>query len=313
VRKPTDEEFMQLNVIDINAKVERVANLFGMAEFENDVLALETGGVNRDAFKPFWDQFGDKFVLRPRELSIFFGSRGSYKSTVVTYLAAQFLLEGAGKVGLLSYELDPADVLLLLTTQMANTVDYHLGFRKRVLDRFNDKILMIDEMTDAPHSAIAKIKACLEADCKLVILDCLQRVNMPSNDIDLERQFVIETTNLARQHNAHVIVVHHSRKGSHHDGDNPFPTVDDLKGSGGLADNAMNVVAVWSNKKKKELQWAMEKEGHQPTIEERDLLDMPDVVLDVKKQRKGRFEGRIGLWRTEARAFHRKGARVPTL
>lgn len=313
MKKPTDEEFMQLNVIDINAKVERVTSLFGMAEFESEVLALEAGGVNQGAFKPFWDKFGDKFVLRPRELSIFFGSRGSYKSTVVSYLAADFLMQGCGKVGLLSYELDPADVLLMLTSQMANTADYHPAFRRRVLERFSNEILLIDEMADAPHSAIAKIKACLEAGCKLVILDCLQRVHMPSNDIDLERQFVIEATNLAREHDAHVIIVHHSRKGSHHDGDNPFPTVDDLKGSGGLADNAMNVVAVWSNKKKKDLQWKIENENHKPTPDDQELLELPDVVLDVKKQRKGRFEGRIGLWRTEARAFHRKGARVPTL
>ena len=304
---------LQLSAIDINAKVEHMANLFDMWEFEDRVVELETGGRDKGAFRPFWDQFGDKFVIRPKELSIFFGSRGSFKSTVVNYLAADFIMAG-GKVGLISYEMEPEDLLLLMTSQLANCSDYHPGFRQKMLDRLNDKLLLIDEMTDEPPAAIAKIKACLENGCGLVILDCLQRINMPSNDIDLERMFVVAATNLARLHNAHVIIVHHSRKGSHTDGDNPWPTVDDLKGSGGLADNAMNVIAVWSNKKKKDLQWRIDHEGYKVIDpDEIDLLGKPDVCLDVKKQRKGRFEGVIGLWRTEARAFHRKGAIVKTL
>lgn len=312
MKKPTDDEFMQIAALGINSKVERVANIFPPSEFESRWEQLERDGRNKGAFKPFWDQFGDRFVLRPRELTIFFGSRGSYKSTVVNYLAAQYLMESAGKVGLISYEMEPEDLLYLFVEQMANSATFTPEFSRHALNRIEHNLLLIDEMVDSPHSAIAKIHAMMEMDCKLVILDCLQRVNMPSNDIDLERQFVVAASNLARQHDAHVIIVHHSRKGSHHDGDNPFPTVDDLKGSGGLADNAHNVVAAWSNKKKKELIIKMEN-SYQPDMDEHDLLEMPDVVLDVKKQRKGRFEGRIGLWRTEARAFHRKGARVPTL
>jgi hypothetical protein len=91
-----------------------------------------------------------------------------------------------------------------------------------------------------------------------------------------------------------------------------MPVVDDLKGSGGLADNAHNVMSVWSNKEKKELQHKIEN-GYKPDAEELELLEKPDVTIDIKKQRKFPFEGRIGLWRTQARAFHRKGARVKTL
>jgi hypothetical protein len=91
-----------------------------------------------------------------------------------------------------------------------------------------------------------------------------------------------------------------------------MPVVDDLKGSGGLADNAHNVMAVWSNKEKKDLQRKMS-DGYPATESDLEKLEMPDVILDIKKQRKGMFEGTIGLWRTEARAFHRKSARVRVL
>lgn len=311
-RKLPDSEFMQLADIKINSEVEQLANLFPPSEFNQRLTNLITGGRNHGAFRPFWDQFGDKFVLRPKELTIVFGSRGSYKSTVVNYLAAQYLMERAGKVGLISYEMEPEDLLMLFAEQMANTTSLSPDFVTRAMAHIEDGLVMIDEMVDSPHSAIAKINAMLESGCKLVVLDCLQRVNMPANNIDLEREFVVEITNLVRRHNAHAIVVHHSRKGSHHDGDNPMPVVDDLKGSGGLADNAHNVVAVWSNKAKKNLQFKVS-QGYQPDAEEQELLEMPDVLLDIKKQRKHHFEGRIGLWRTEARAFHRKSARVKTL
>lgn len=312
MRKLPDSEFMQLSDIEINSQVEAMANLFKPSEFRSRFDALLEGGRNQGAFKPFWDQFGDKFVLRPKELTIVFGSRGSYKSTLVNYLAAQYLMERAGMVGLISYEMEPEDLLYLFVEQMANSVSFTAEFSKLAHDHIENQLVMVDEMVDSPHSAIAKCHAMLDMGCKLVILDCLQRVNMPANNIDLEREFVVELSNLARKYSAHIIVVHHSRKGSHADGDNPFPVVDDLKGSGGLADNSHNIAAVWSNKPKKELQTRIDN-GYTPTPEELDLLEKPDVVVDVKKQRKGIFEGKIGLWRTPARAFHRKGAKVNVL
>ena len=139
----------------------------------------------------------------------------------------------------------------------------------------------------------------------MIVLDCLQRITMPMNDLNLERDFVVELTNLVRTHNAHLILVHHSRKTGHSDGDNPRPAIDDLKGSGGLADNSMNVVAVWSNKKKKDRQFWLEN-GAASRDDDVELLAQPDVTLMVKKQRLSGFESNIGLWRTDARAFHTK-------
>ena len=311
-RKLPDSEFMQLADLEVNTQVEQIANLFKPDEFAQRLNTLHTNGRNQGAFKPFWDEWGDRFVIRPKELTIVFGSRGSYKSTVVNYLIADWIMSGNGKAGLVSYEMEPEDLLLLLAEQMANSVSVTASYIDKVIALSNETLVMVDEMVDTPHAAVAKINAMLVMGCKLIVLDCLQRVNMPDNNINLEREFVVEITNLVRRHSAHCIIVHHSRKGSHADGDNPMPVVDDLKGSGGLADNAHNVMAVWSNKKKKDLMFKVDN-GYKPDTDEQELLEMPDVILDVKKQRKHHFEGRIGLWRTEARAFHRKGQRLRIL
>jgi hypothetical protein len=305
-RKLDDSEFMQLADLDVNTKVERMASLFSPNEFQDRLSTLFRDGRNKGAFRPFWDQWGDKFVLRPREATIVFGSRGSFKSTVCNYLIADYLLRSQHRVGLLSYEMEPEDLLLLLAEQMANSVNITESFLDKAMAFIGPRLMLTDEMIDSPHAAIAKCNALLEEGCKLIVLDCLQRINMPSYDIDLERAFVIELVNLVRKHGAHAIIVHHSRKGSHAEGDNPHPVVDDLKGSGGLADNSQNVLAVWSNKAKKDLEQKVEA-GYKPDEAEQELLDRPDILLDIKKQRKGKFEGIIGLWRTEARAFHLKG------
>jgi hypothetical protein len=312
MRKLPDNEFMQLADLEVNTQVESLANLFKPSEFKGRLDSLMTNGRNQGSFKPFWDKWGEKFVIRPRELTIVFGSRGSYKSTVVNYLIADWIMSGNGKAGLVSYEMEPEDLLYLFIEQMSDSTSPTADFTRRAMEIVEDKLLMVDEMVDSPHSAIAKVNAMLESGCKLVVLDCLQRVNMPANNIDLEREFVVELTNLVRRHKAHCIVVHHSRKGSHADGDNPMPVIDDLKGSGGLADNAHNVLSVWSNKAKKDLVFKIGN-GHIPDDEELEKLEMPDVLLDVKKQRKHHFEGRIGLWRTEARAFHLKSQRPKVL
>jgi hypothetical protein len=70
----------------------------------------------------------------------------------------------------------------------------------------------------------------------------------------------------------------------------------------------MNVVAVWSNKKKKDRQFWLEN-GAASRDDDVELLAQPDVTLMVKKQRLSGFESNIGLWRTDARAFHTKSGK----
>jgi len=303
-RKPTDAEFMQLDSLDVNSSLEAFQNVYRAGDFEDEVVEFRQHGVNKGAFLPFWDRFGDRFALRPREVTILFGSRGSYKSTVANYLVADYV-HGKIKAGYISYEMDTPYLLSLMINQLANSEGQSDGYVQKCFKLMNQYLYVINEMVDRPHSAIAKVNHMLQEGCKLIVLDCLQRITMPMNDLNLERDFVVELTNLVRKYDAHLILVHHSRKGSHSDGDNPKPVVDDLKGSGGLADNAMNVVACWSNKKKKDRQFQLDN-GAERREDDDELLEMPDVLLMVKKQRLSGFEGNIGLWRTEARAFHTK-------
>lgn len=302
-RKPADSEFMQLEDLDINSSLEGFQNVYTAGEFTDNVLEWREHGVNRDAFYPFWDRDGDRFALRPREVTILFGSRGSYKSTVANYLVADYVMHKI-KAGYISYEMDTPYLLSLMCDQLCNGSPIP-SVTEKCMALLNEYLYVINEMVDKPHAAVAKVDYMLKQGCKLIVLDCLQRITMPMNDLNLERDFVVELTNLVRTHDAHLVLVHHSRKGGHSDGDNPRPVVDDLKGSGGLADNAMNVVACWANKKKKDRQFWLAN-GAAPRDDDMELLEQPDVTLMIKKQRLVGFESNIGLWCTDARAFHTK-------
>ena len=306
-RKPADSEFMQLEDLDINSSLEGFQNVFTAGEFTEQVLDFRQHGVNRDAFFPFWDREGDKFALRPREVTILFGTRGSYKSTVANYLVADYIMHKI-KAGYISYEMDTPYLLSLMSEQLANNENPTDGYVEKCMALMDKYLYVINEMVDKPHAAIAKVNHMLKQGCKLIVLDCLQRITMPMNDLNLERDFVVELTNLVRTHNAHLILVHHSRKTGHSEGDNPRPVIDDLKGSGGLADNSQNVLAIHSNKKKKDRQFWLAN-GAAPRDDDIELLAQPDLTLMVKKQRLSGFESNIGLWRTDARAFHTKSGK----
>lgn len=303
-RKPADSEFMQLEDLDINSSLEGFQNVFTAGEFTDQVLEWKKYGVNRDAFYPFWDRDGERFALRPREVTILFGTRGSYKSTVANYLVADYVMHKI-KAGYISYEMDTPYLLNLMANQLANNENPTEGYVEKCMALMDDYLYVINEMVNKPHAAIAKVNHMLKQGCKLIVLDCLQRITMPMNDLNLERDFVVELTNLVRVHDAHLILVHHSRKSGQSDSDNPRPKIDDLKGSGGLADNAMNVLACWANKKKRDRQFWLA-QGAAPRDDDLELLQQPDVTLMVKKQRMVGFESNIGLWRTDARAFHTK-------
>ena len=133
MRTISDNEFMQLQDLDVNTKVERLANVFTPVEFDARLTDLRTHGRDRGSFKPFWDQWGDKFLIRPKELTIVFGSRGSYKSTVVNYLIADWLMAGKGRAGLISYEMEPEDLLIMFIEQMANSTDFTDDFAAQAM------------------------------------------------------------------------------------------------------------------------------------------------------------------------------------
>ncbi|MDR1349641.1 MAG: hypothetical protein LBJ59_02450 [Zoogloeaceae bacterium] len=89
---------------------------------------------------------------------------------------------------------------------------------------------------------------------------------------------------IAHQEHVHIHLVAHSRKG---DNDEKPPRLHDVKGTSEICDMAENVLSVWKNKKKIELQ----SQGNTSKDDE------SDAILLVDSQRNGDgWTGAFPLW-----------------
>ena len=79
----------------------------------------------------------------------------------------------------------------------------------------------------------------------------------------------------------------HCRKPSGTDEGKP-PTKYDIRGSSSISDQPHNIVTIWQNKAKR-----IEAEKREP---DKAVMDKPDAIVSIEKQRNGAFEGRFGFW-----------------
>jgi twinkle protein len=103
------------------------------------------------------------------------------------------------------------------------------------------------------------------------------------DDYNAQKAFVDELTSIARDHNAHIHLVHHIRKLGNQE---LMPSKTDLKGSGAVADQVDNVLLMHRNKKKE----------HEISQGKEVSDDIPDAFLMCEKQRNGENEEWYQLW-----------------
>lgn len=118
-----------------------------------------------------------------------------------------------------------------------------------------------------------------------VVIDSMMMVCASEESMDEQKQLVTDLVRIAVETGLHIHLVTHCRKPQH--GEDKPPGKYDLRGSSAISDQAHNVVTVWANKLKK----AKLEEGCDPGI-----LNEPDALITVEKQRNGRWEGRCKLW-----------------
>jgi twinkle protein len=115
------------------------------------------------------------------------------------------------------------------------------------------------------------------------VIDPMLKVVRGTDDYSAQKEFVSQLCRLAREHDMHIHLVHHARKGSD---ENDAPRKLDVRGAGEITDQVDNVVIVWWNKRKHD------KRDMGGVVDASD----PDALLVVDKQRNGAWEGSIKLW-----------------
>jgi twinkle protein len=118
-------------------------------------------------------------------------------------------------------------------------------------------------------------------DINHIVIDSLMKCGIGSDDYVAQENFVDKLCWMAKSENIHIHLVHHIRKG---DKEGRIPGKFDIKGTGGLTDLVDNVFIHWRNK------------GKEEKVASGAMVDEPDAILKVDKQRHGEWEGTFQLW-----------------
>lgn len=240
-----------------------------------------------------WPKTHGTVRLRGGEVSVWAGSNGHFKSTLVNQAALYATDEF--RIGIMSFEM-PADITLeRMCKQAAGTGNPPPAYADKFVSALSEKAWIYDHLdTIEPLRALACVHYMMgNLGIKLVVLDCLIMVRGISRDAEKESDFMGKLTALAKIHDAHIALVHHIRKPAQGD-DSYIPSRWDIRGASDIADMASTIFICWNNKAKAT---AIRKQeaGAVLTEKEEAALDRPCQLLIVAKQRNAEFEGVIGL------------------
>ena len=231
-----------------------------------------------------WLKLRDLFSFRPCEVTVYAGQNGSGKSMITTMIALQLIAQKRN-VLIASFEMKPTTTLQRMVRQFAGTQYPSVEDYQRFASWAGNYLWFYDRQGDVSPTQVIGVcnYAAKELKMQDVFIDSLMKCVKGEDDYNSQKDFVSDCTNLARDTNLHVHLVHHIRKGAT---DEAMPQKVDMKGSGSIADQVDNVFMVWRNKKKERL------------IEAGQLVepDEPDAMLLCEKQRNGENEPRLRLW-----------------
>lgn len=244
-------------------------------------------------FQSPWPELNNNFAFRESELSLVNGVNGHGKSQVVGHLMLEAIRQDA-RCCVASMELKPGILLKRLVRQ---ATCLKLPPRHEIetsFDFLNDKLWLFTLTGTAKADRLLEIfsYASRRYGIKLFIIDSFMKCGIGESDYDGQKDFMDKVCDFKNKHNAHVIMVTHSRKSDTEE--KPTGKMD-VKGTGAVTDLADNVFIIWRNKLRERAQQAAER-GDEMTDQEKAAIDAPGAVLILDKQRNGEgFEGKFGL------------------
>ena len=238
-----------------------------------------------------WDRTQKQFRLRQGELTIWGGGNGHRKSMILGQIMAW--LAQKSRVCIASLEMRPEETLLRMARQVAGCFPSP-DFAREFANWGFERILIYDQLDTVEAVKILGMVhyAAKELNCKHIVIDSLTKCGLDEEDYRAEKKFVDRLQWAAKHYQIHIHLVCHIRKGMSED---RVPNKFDIKGTGAITDVADNVVVCWKNKRKEDAK-RKQKDRQNLTPDELEMLEKPDQILSIMKQRNGDFEGSIALW-----------------
>ena len=256
-------------------------NLRRAGDFTNDVLNLfypANGDIAGVMFP--WPRVMQLLHLRQSEMSIWTGISGHGKSQ----LLGQVMLSAADqgeRICIASLEMKPGRTLQRMVRQALGTSNPLVDDVKKAMAWMDGKIWCYDFVGEVETDKLMEIftYARKRYGVTQFVIDNLMMLDASEEDLDKQSRTVKKLMSFKAEHNCHIHLVAHARKGQD---ESKAPRKMDVKGSGNIVNQSDNVFSVWRNKPKEDNSSAPDTD--------------PDAILYIDKQRNGEWEGNLPLW-----------------
>lgn len=233
-----------------------------------------------------WAKAVDRFRVRPGEVTVWGGYNGHWKSALTTQVALG-LARQRERVLVASYEMLPVATVTRMLRQAAGSESPSIAYIRAFSQWADERIWLYDHFgyCDPRKSLAVANYAAHELGVRHVVIDSLMKCVEDPEDYRGQKVFVGDLCALAMATGLHVHLVAHARKCAD---ENAALNRYGLMGSGGVSDQADNVILVQRNKRKER-----EAESDTPNAE---IMEQADLFLRIDKQRHNAFEGTLGLY-----------------
>lgn len=246
-----------------------------------------------DSFFLPWNSTREKLEFRMGDLTILNGVNGHGKSQIVGHMQLAAMRQGR-RVCIASMELRPPKLLSKMVRQAAGLASNLPtdGYVEAISNWFNEKLWVFECIGTAKTQRILEVfkYARKRHGIDVFVVDSLMKCGIDEDDWNGQKRFVDQLCDFKNEHNVHIILLAHSRKGESED--KPSGKMD-VKGTGAITDLTDNLLTIWRNKKKERELERVEKGD--PDADEV-LAGGPGAMLFCYKQRNGDWEGSIPLW-----------------
>lgn len=237
-----------------------------------------------------WQKSHHRIQFRSSELSIWTGINGHGKSQLLGYIMLHCMQQGA-KVCMASLELKAKILLHKLTRQASGLRLPTQGYIRAIHDWYDGKLWIFDLVGTAKTKRLLEVfqYARQRYGVDTFVIDSFMKCGIGEEDLNAQKSFVEELCDFKNQHDCHIHLVVHPRKGAD---ESKLIGKLDMKGSGAISDLADNCFIVWRNKKKEDQIHKLARQDPIPIA----LQEEVDCLLSCDKQRNGEWEGKIALW-----------------
>lgn len=266
-----------------------------------------------------WVKTMRNFAFRPGEVTVWAGVNGHGKSLVTSQIALSLMGQDQ-KICVASFEMKPRVTLQRMAQQFTGMNLFSPEFQEdeglnavdeaydEFLDWTDGKLWLYTQngTTDA-DLVLGMTRYCAaELGVQHIFIDNLSKCVMGEDDYTGQKAFVDQLTAIAKDHNCHVHLVHHVKKGNK---ESDLPDKNDVKGSGSIIDQPDNLILVHRNKAKE-----IDRKSGKSTGK---LDSEPDQILFVRKQRNHvdntDGEPQINLWFDPDSLQYREAPGAPAL